>query len=214
MAIRIEMLTPGPTIMDAMTYNRTFTLHGMIMIFLFMIPAIPAVFGNFMLPLMLGAKDVAFPRLNLASLYIYLAGAFLALWGMINGGLDTGWTFYTPYSTHTTTTVAPVLFGAFIIGFSSIATGLNFIVTMHTMRAPGITWFKLPLFVWAIYATSCIQVLATPVHWPAAGCRRREQCSTSACLIRRAAGTRCSSSTCSGSTATRPCTSWCCRPSA
>ncbi|HEX8701037.1 MAG TPA: cbb3-type cytochrome c oxidase subunit I [Myxococcaceae bacterium] len=163
MAIRLEMLTPGPTIMDAMTYNRTFTLHGIIMIFLFMIPAIPAVFGNFVLPLMLGAKDVAFPKLNLASLYIYLAGAFLALWGMINGGLDTGWTFYTPYSTHTTTTVAPVLFGAFIIGFSSIATGLNFIVTVHTMRAPGITWFKMPLMVWALYATSCIQVLATPV---------------------------------------------------
>ncbi|MGE6758149.1 cytochrome c oxidase subunit I [Corallococcus interemptor] len=161
--IRIELLTPGPTIMDAMTYNRVFTLHGIVMIFLFMIPAIPAIFGNFMLPLMLGAKDVAFPRLNLLSLYVYLAGAGFALWGMLNGGLDTGWTFYTPYSAHTTTTVAPVLFGAFIIGFSSILTGMNFIVTAHTMRAPGITWFKMPLMVWALYATSCIQVLATPV---------------------------------------------------
>jgi cytochrome c oxidase subunit 1 len=161
--VRLELLTPGPTIIDAMTYNRAFTMHGVVMIFLFMIPAIPGAFGNFMLPLMLGAKDVAFPRLNLLSLYLLLTGAFIAIWGMINGGMDTGWTFYTPYSTHTTTTVAPILFGAFIIGFSSIATGLNFIVTTHTMRAPGITWWKLPLFVWAMYATACIQVLATPV---------------------------------------------------
>ena len=163
LAIRVELLTPGPTVIDAMTYNRVFTLHGVVMIFLFMIPAIPAVFGNFLLPLMLGAKDVAFPKLNLMSFYVYLAGALFALWGMINGGLDTGWTFYTPYSTQTTTTVAPVLFGAFILGFSSILTGLNFIVTVHTMRAPGITWWKMPLFVWAMYATACIQVLATPV---------------------------------------------------
>ncbi|HEX8538901.1 MAG TPA: cbb3-type cytochrome c oxidase subunit I, partial [Cystobacter sp.] len=161
--VRLELLTPGPTIIDAMTYNRAFTMHGVVMIFLFMIPAIPGAFGNFMLPLMLGAKDVAFPRLNLLSLYLLLSGAAIAIWGMINGGMDTGWTFYTPYSTHTTTTVAPILFGAFIIGFSSIATGLNFIVTTHTMRAPGITWFKMPLFVWAMYATACIQVLATPV---------------------------------------------------
>ncbi|ATB28415.1 cbb3-type cytochrome c oxidase subunit I [Melittangium boletus] len=163
LVVRLELLTPGPTIIDAMTYNRAFTMHGVVMIFLFMIPAIPGAFGNFMLPLMLGAKDVAFPRLNLLSLYLLLIGAVIAIWGMINGGMDTGWTFYTPYSTHTTTTVAPILFGAFIIGFSSIATGLNFIVTTHTMRAPGITWFKMPLFVWAMYATACIQVLATPV---------------------------------------------------
>ncbi|MBM7113737.1 cbb3-type cytochrome c oxidase subunit I [[Archangium] primigenium] len=163
LVVRLELLTPGPTIIDAMTYNRAFTMHGVVMIFLFMIPAIPGAFGNFMLPLMLGAKDVAFPRLNLLSLYLLLIGAMIAIWGMINGGMDTGWTFYTPYSTHTTTTVAPILFGAFIIGFSSIATGLNFIVTTHTMRAPGITWFKMPLFVWAMYATACIQVLATPV---------------------------------------------------
>jgi len=163
MVVRLELLTPGPTIIDAMTYNRAFTMHGVVMIFLFMIPAIPGAFGNFMLPLMLGAKDVAFPRLNLLSLYLLLIGAVIAIWGMINGGMDTGWTFYTPYSTHTTTTVAPILFGAFIIGFSSIVTGLNFIVTTHTMRAPGVTWFKMPLFVWAMYATACIQVLATPV---------------------------------------------------
>jgi cytochrome c oxidase subunit 1 len=163
MLIRVELLTPDETIMSAQTYNRMFTLHGIVMIFLFMIPAIPSGFGNFVLPMMIGAEDVAFPRLNLASWYIYLAGAALALWGMIHGGTDTGWTFYTPYSTTTFTKVEPVLLGAFVIGFSSIATGINFIVTVHTMRGPGLTWNKLPLFVWSIYATSIIQVLATPV---------------------------------------------------
>ena len=123
------------------------------MIFLFMIPAIPSGFGNFVLPMMIGAEDVAFPRLNLASWYIYLTGAAIALWGMIHGGADTGWTFYTPYSTTTFTNVVPILLGAFVLGFSSIATGLNFIVTVHTMRGPGLTWNKLPLFVWSIYAT-------------------------------------------------------------
>ena len=163
MALRIEHLTPDPTIMGANTYNRMFTLHGVVMIFMFMIPAIPGVFGNFCLPLMLGAKDVAFPRLNLLSLYLYWSGAALATWGMITGGTDTGWTFYAPYSTTTPMTVFPVLLGVFVMGFSSIATGLNFIVTTHTLRAPGMTWMRLPLFVWAIYATSIIQVLATPV---------------------------------------------------
>ena len=161
--LRLELLTPGPTIMDAMTYNRVFTLHGVVMIFLFMIPAIPSGFGNFLVPIMVGAKDVAFPRLNLLSFYLYLLGAVIALWGMIQGGADTGWTFYTPYSTTTTAKVVPILLGAFILGFSSILTGLNFIVTTHTLRAPGITWNKLPLFVWSIYATSVIQILATPV---------------------------------------------------
>ncbi len=163
MLVRFEHLSPGPTIMDAQTYNRVFTMHGVIMIFLFLIPAIPSGFGNFLVPIMLGAKDVAFPRLNLFSFYLYAAGAALALWGMISGGMDTGWTFYTPYSAQTTSSVAPVLLGAFVLGFSSILTGLNFIVTVHTMRAPGITWFKMPLFVWAIYGTSVIQILATPV---------------------------------------------------
>ena len=163
MVIRLELLTPGPTFIEALTYNRMFTLHGVVMVFLFMIPAIPGVFGNFFLPIMLGAKDVAFPRWNLASFYIYLAGASLALWGMINGGADTGWTFYTPYSTTTPTAIVPILLGIFVIGFSSILTGLNFIVTTHTLRAPGITWMRIPLFVWALYGTSVIQVLATPV---------------------------------------------------
>jgi cytochrome c oxidase subunit 1 len=161
--VRLEHLTPGPTIMDAMTYNRVFTLHGVVMVFLVLVPAVPSIFGNFLLPLMIGAKDVAFPRLNLLSFYIYLFGAGLALWGMINGGADTGWTFYTPYSVTTPTVVAPILVGAFILGMGSIVTGLNFIVTVHTMRAPGVTWFKMPLFVWATYGTAIVQVLATPV---------------------------------------------------
>jgi cytochrome c oxidase subunit 1 len=162
-AIRIEHLTPDRTIMGANTYNRMFTLHGVVMIFLFMIPAVPGIFGNFCLPLMLGAKDVAFPKLNLLSVYVYLAGAGLALYGMVSGGADAGWTFYAPYSLSTPAALFPVLLGIFVIGFSSILTGLNFIVTVHTLRAPGMTWMRMPLFVWAIYATSIIQVLATPV---------------------------------------------------
>jgi len=161
--IRMKLLQPGPFLFDALTYNRLFTLHGVIMIFFFMIPAIPGAFGNFMLPLMLGARDVAFPRLNLASWYVYLAGAGLALWGMVHGGADTGWTMYTPYSSTTPTQVLPILLGIFVVGFSSIMTGINFIVTVHTLRAPGISWMRMPLFVWSIYATSIIQVLATPV---------------------------------------------------
>ncbi len=163
MVLRIELLTPDRTIVSAQAYNRLFTLHGIVMIFMFLIPAIPSVFGNFVLPLMVGAQDVAFPRLNLASLYVYLGGTVITLWGMIHGGTDTGWTFYAPYSTTTPTAVVPVLIGLFFVGFSSILTGLNFIVTVHTMRAPGLHWTRLPLFVWAIYATSVIQVLATPV---------------------------------------------------
>jgi cytochrome c oxidase subunit I len=163
MAIRLELLTPEPTIMGANTYNRMFTLHGVVMIFMFMIPAIPGVFGNFCMPLMLGAKDVAFPKLNLLSLYLYWTGTLLAVTAMLMGGVDTGWTFYAPYSTTTPMTVFPALLGVFILGFSSILTGLNFIVTIHTLRAPGLGWMRMQLFVWAIYATSIIQVLATPV---------------------------------------------------
>jgi cytochrome c oxidase subunit 1 len=163
MLMRLELLTPGETLMKAQTYNRMFSLHGVIMVWLFMIPSIPTVFGNFLLPIMIGAKDVAFPRLNLASFYIYLAGSVVVLYGMVAGGVDTGWTFYTPYSTESPTAVAPVALGVFIIGFSTIITGLNFIVTTHTMRAKGLRWMQLPIFVWTIYATSIIQVLATPV---------------------------------------------------
>ncbi len=161
--IRLELLTPTRTIMSADTYNRVFTLHGAIMIFLFIIPSIPAALGNFVLPLMLGAKDVAFPRLNLASYYIYVAGALLAVASMVTGAVDTGWTFYTPYSTSTNGSVGLMTLAAFVLGFSSIFTGVNFIATIHKLRAPGMNWFNMPLFAWGMYATSIIQILATPV---------------------------------------------------
>lgn len=144
-------------------YNQFFTLHGAILVFMFIIPAVPAILGNVVLPLMLGAKDVAFPRLNLLSWYCYMAGGSFFLFVLFNGGLDTGWTFYTPYSTSTTTSATAATMGAFILGFSSILTGLNFIATIHMLRPPGMGWFRMPLFLWALYATSVIQVLATPV---------------------------------------------------
>ncbi|HWO56866.1 MAG TPA: cytochrome c oxidase subunit I [bacterium] len=161
--VRLELLRPGADLMSADTYNKMFTLHGAIMIFLFIIPSIPAALGNFALPLMIGARDVAFPRLNLASWWVYVAGTIIALYSIFAGAVDTGWTFYTPYSTQTTTAVISMTFAAFVLGFSSIFTGINFIVTVHKLRAPGMTWFKMPLFVWALYATAIIQVLATPV---------------------------------------------------
>ena len=163
MELRVANATTDSYMISADFYNHLFTLHGAIMIFLVLIPSVPATLGNFLLPLMLGTKDVAFPKLNLFSFYIYLAGAIFFLYVLAAGGLDTGWTFYTPYSTETGTHVVAATLGAFILGFSSILTGLNFIVTVHKMRAPGLTWRKLPLFVWAIYATSIIQILATPI---------------------------------------------------
>jgi cytochrome c oxidase subunit I len=162
--IRLELLTPPGDLVTSETYNRLFSQHGIIMVFFFLIPSIPTVLGNFLLPLMLGAKDLAFPRLNLLSWYIYVLGGFFMLYALVNGGVDTGWTFYTPFSTeYALGNVALVAIGIFINGFSSILTGLNFMVTIHTMRAPGMTWFRMPLFVWAHYATSLIQVLGTPV---------------------------------------------------
>jgi cytochrome c oxidase subunit 1 len=161
--VRLELFSPGRTIMSAEYYNRAFTLHGAIMVFLFIIPSIPGALGNFVLPIMLGTKDVAFPRLNLLSFYVYLFGAIFALYSIISGSVDTGWTFYTPYSTTSNTSVVSMVLGVFILGFSSILTGLNFIVTVHKLRAPGLHWRRLPLFVWGMYATSIIQVLATPV---------------------------------------------------
>ncbi len=162
--LRLELLTPAGDLLQAETYNKFFTMHGVIMVFFFLIPSIPAALGNFILPLMIGARDVAFPRLNLASWYIYVLGAAFTTYAVVSGGVDTGWTFYTPYSTMSSTTqVMPTAIGIFIVGFSSILTGLNFIVTIHRMRAPGLTWFRLPLFVWSLYATSLIQILATPV---------------------------------------------------
>ena len=161
--LRTELLTPGKTIIEHDTYNQMFTLHGAVMVFLVIIPGIPAALGNIALPLQLGAKDVAFPRLNLASYYLWLLGAACMLTSLIMNAADTGWTFYAPYSTTTQTAVAPAAMGAFILGFSSIFTGLNFIVTIHKLRPPGMGWFRLPLFVWALYSTALIQVLATPV---------------------------------------------------
>jgi cytochrome c oxidase subunit 1 len=163
--IRLELLTPGRTIVDAQTYNEFFTLHGVIMIFLFVIPGLPAVFGNFFLPIMLGAKDVAFPRINLLSWYLYVTGGLLVLISILlpGGPADTGWTFYIPYSVRTGTNVIFTMSAAFILGFSSILTGLNFVTTIHRLRAPGMGWFKMPLFSWGLYATAWIQILATPI---------------------------------------------------
>ena len=164
MMMRLELLTPEGDLLTSDTYNKFFTLHGIVMIFFFLIPSIPAVLGNFILPIQLGAKDLAFPKINLLSWYLYMIGAFTGLLVIIIGGVDTGWTFYTPFSTqYSNTHVFGTTFGAFIVGFSSILTGLNFIVTIHRMRAPGLTWYRLPLFVWAMYATSLVQLLATPV---------------------------------------------------
>lgn len=162
--VRLELLNPGPDFLSSDMYNRTFTLHGVGMIFFFLIPSIPAVLGNFVLPMMLGARDVAFPRLNLLSWYVFTVGALLAVIAMVMGGVDTGWTFYAPYSSiYSNTAVATAVMGVFIAGFASIFTGVNFIVTIHKLRAPGLTWMRLPLFVWAMYATSIIMVLGTPV---------------------------------------------------
>ncbi len=162
--IRLELATPQADLVTHDTYNKLFTAHGVIMVWLFLIPSIPAVMGNFLMPLMIGARDLAFPRLNLMSWYVYVSGGLFTMLALLKGGVDTGWTFYTPFSTmFSNSNVILVLVGVFIVGFASILTGLNFIVTVHTMRAPGMTWFRLPLFVWANYATSIILVLATPV---------------------------------------------------
>jgi cytochrome c oxidase subunit 1 len=161
---RLELMTPEGDLVISETYNKLFTLHGIVMVFFFLIPSIPAVIGNFVIPLMVGARDLAFPKLNLLSWYLFSLGGLFTLYVMLVGGVDTGWTFYTPYSsTYSNTHVMAAAIGVFIVGFSSILTGLNFIVTTHTMRAPGMTWFRLPLFVWAHYATSLIMVLGTPV---------------------------------------------------
>ncbi len=164
MLIRLELLTPQGDLMQADTYNKVFTMHGLIMVFFFLIPVVPAVLGNFLIPIMLGAKDLAFPRINLLSWYLYVVGGLLISHVMLTGGVDTGWTFYSPFSTeYTNTKIVEAGLAAFIAGFSSIFTGLNFIVTIHRMRAPGLTWSRLPLFVWANYATSIIMILGTPV---------------------------------------------------
>jgi cytochrome c oxidase subunit 1 len=162
--VRLNLMTPRGGLVQADTYNRLFTIHGVIMVFFFLVPVVPTVLGNFFLPLMIGAKDLAFPRLNLASWYLFAGGGAWALFAMLAGGVDTGWTFYTPYSSNSSHyNVVPTVIGIVISGFSSIFTGLNFIVTTHRMRAPGLTWWRLPIFVWTIYATSFIFLLAVPV---------------------------------------------------
>jgi cytochrome c oxidase subunit 1 len=162
--MRLELATPQGDLVQSDTYNKLFTMHGLVMIFFFLVPSVPAVLGNFLVPIMIGCKDLAFPKINLLSWYIYVVGGLATLFVVVSGGVDTGWTFYTPYSsTYSNTYVSAMAIGVFITGFSSILTGLNFIVTVHKMRAPGMTWFKLPLFIWAQYATSLIMVLGTPV---------------------------------------------------
>src|SRR5271157_666652 len=164
MLIRLELLTPAGDLVSSDTYNKLFTMHGIIMVFFFLIPSVPAVLGNFLIPLMVGAKDLAFPKVNLLSWYLYMIGGTTALVAMITGGVDTGWTFYTPFSTtYSNTHVIGAAVGIFIAGFSSILTGLNFIITIHRMRAPGLTWRRLPLFCWSNYAAALIMILGTPV---------------------------------------------------
>ncbi len=154
--MRLELIAPGKVIIEPQTYNSFFTLHGIIMIFLFIIPGLPAVFGNFFLPILIGAKDVAFPRINLLSWWLFAIGGGLAITSVFlpGGPADTGWTFYVPYSIRSTTNVLPAAFAAFILGFSSILTGINFVTTIHRLRAPGMDWFKMPLFIWSLYATA------------------------------------------------------------
>ena len=162
--IRLSLIVPNGEIFSNDAYNKFFTIHGVVMVWFFLIPSIPATFGNFLVPIMIGAKDLAFPRLNLLSIYIFVGGALFTMADLVVGGVDTGWTFYAPYSTtFSNTYVIPALLGVIVVGFSSILTGLNFVVTIHTMRAPGMTWFRMPIFIWTQYATSLIFLLATPV---------------------------------------------------
>ena len=162
--MRLHLISPGGAIVSHETYNRLFTMHGVIMVWFFLVPAVPVTLGNFFVPLVLGARDLAFPKLNLISWYLFMAGGLIVLWALFWGGLDTGWTFYTPLSSsYTSGFVVLAVVGIFLSGFSSIATGVNFIVTIHRLRAPGLTWYRLPVFIWSLYSTSIIYVLATPV---------------------------------------------------
>jgi cytochrome c oxidase subunit I len=168
--MRLELATPAGDLVRADTYNKLFTLHGVVMVWFFLVPAVPTTLGNFLLPLMLGARDLAFPRLNLASWYVYMAGGLFTLGATVAGGVDTGWTFYTPFSSmFSNTHVVGTIVGVFVVGISSVMSAINFIVTTHTLRAPGLTWFRLPLFVWSLYATSLVMLLATPVLASALG---------------------------------------------
>src|SRR5438874_1576981 len=162
--IRLHLVTPQGDLLQPDIYNRMFTMHGIVMVWFFLIPSIPTTLGNFLVPLMIGARDLAFPRLNLTSWYLFMGGGALTLYAIFAGGVDTGWTFYTPFSTfYSNGHVVLAATGVFVAGFGSILTGLNFIVTIHRLRAPGLTWYRLPIFLWSLYATSVILVLATPV---------------------------------------------------
>ena len=162
--MRLHLVSPGGAIVSHETYNRLFTMHGVVMVWFFLVPAVPVTLGNFFVPLVLGARDLAFPKLNLLSWYLFMSGGLVVLWSLFWGGLDTGWTFYTPLSSnYTGGYVVLAVVGIFLSGFSSIATGVNFIVTIHRLRAPGLTWYRLPVFIWSLYSTSIIYVLATPV---------------------------------------------------
>ncbi len=202
------MLTPEG-LFSHDTYNKLFTMHGIIMVFFFLVPSIPATLGNFLVPMMIGARDLAFPRINLLSWYIYVIGGIIALTAVVEGGVDTGWTFYAPFSsTYSNTHVILAALGIFVSGFSSILTGLNFIVTIHKMRAPGMTWGRLPLFIWGHYATALIQVLGTPGHRHHHGAAWAwNDCSTPVCSTPLWAATPSCFSICSGFTHTRPSTS-------
>jgi cytochrome c oxidase subunit 1 len=204
--MRLELIAPGPTIMEPQTYNALFTLHGVIMIFLFVLPGVPSIFGNFFLPIQIGAKDVAFPKINLLSWWVYMAGAILAILSLFTGAgpIDTGWTFYVPYSLRTTVNVPLAVFAVFILGFSSILTGINFVTTIHRLRAPGMSWFRLPLFVWSLYATAWVQILATPVIGITQLLTLLERLAGVGVLIPPKAGIRSCTSTSSGSTRIRP----------
>src|SRR5690348_7551781 len=162
--MRLQLIEPQGALVEPETYNKLFSIHGIIMVFFFLVPSIPATLGNFLIPLMIGARDVAFPKLNLLSWYVFVTGCLLALIAIFSGGVDTGWTFYTPYSsTYSHSAVTWMAMGIFVAGFSSILTGLNFLVTIHKMRAPGMTWSRMPLMLWSLYATSLIMILGTPV---------------------------------------------------
>jgi cytochrome c oxidase subunit 1 len=207
-AIRLNLLTPQGMLLDAQTYNRTFTLHGVVMVWLFLVRSIPTTFGNFVLPLMLGARDLAFPRLNLLSWYLFVLSGLVVLAGLIGGSVDTGWTFYEPLSSgYAGGALVVVRAGIFVNGFSSILTGLNFVVTIHRLRAPGLTWYRLPIFCWSIYATSLILMLATPVLAVTLLLVAAEHLWGSASATPPMAATRCCFSTCSGSTRIRRSTS-------
>ena len=203
---RLELFSPGEQWISADLYNRILTLHGVSMIFLFVIPGIPAVFGNFFLPIMIGAEDVAFPRLNLLSWYCFALGGLLALLSVFMGGPDTGWTFYVPYSMKTEHNVLVPMSAAFILGWSSILTGLNFVTTVHRMRSKGMGWFDMPLFVWAAYSTGWIQVLATPVVGITLVMVLLDKFAGVPIFDPARGGDPILSSTCSGSTRTLPCT--------